>query len=1350
MKIQGKCYICGEPNMEWTSLSETPRNAKCNCCGATLEESDLIHMLVKYAGGGEHALPEALAYLTDKKILNVDYNGKVQETLGALPLYKNCTDIDEMEDYPENSFDFVISHAYLLDEKKRDKREQIIDRIMTAQGVHLFPWEQEEALPKSEGNSFVWNEHEFSVVAIHKKMSGKAEYTGERFVPGIEDKKLAIEHLQRYKSITGLVEGKRVVDIACGEGYGTAILADKAAEIVGIDIDSGAVKRAQDKYNRTNLSYRVGSVEHIPEEAASVDVIVSFETIEHVSQKLQQAFLRECARVLKPDGILIMSTPNKEIYSDRYNYFNEYHVHEFYYEEFLHFLQQKFAHVKVYNQAFQVVSLLNDCANNEQNLKYFTDEDYESKGKYYIAIASNQPINLPAISSLYMGEEGEYERLIQRILQLQSEEEKRNHHIHNLDEEIANNCARIMELQNGEIERNNHIEALDSEICQLKRERDVLEQTGKTREDHITALEEKNWLLKQYNEILDTRNKILEEKEKQLESEKQLLEDQREALNNEKQRIESEKQTIEGEQCAINNELREENKNLLFEIEQSKRKEQELIQELRNKEGHIELLLEAEREFERYKQTRGYRSTLRRRKIIDYILPPKSKRLFILHVVKRMITNPKLMIHVIRPSAIGNYIKYLRSDSIEEINSRYDELIDIAQGNNNSVQKQLEETGILIETGNSGEAKSIADYETLYFEKQITPVVSIVIPVYNQFDYTYNCLKSILKNSGEVSYEVLIADDCSTDLTRELEKVAKNIQIITTEHNVRFLLNCNNAAKYAKGQYILFLNNDTQVMENWLQPLIDVMEESDNVGMVGSKLVYPDGRLQEAGGIVWKDASAWNYGHLKNPDDPEYVYLKEADYVSGAAIMIRTNVWKEIGGFDERFVPAYYEDTDLAFEVRKHGYKVMMQPRSIVVHYEGISNGTDTSTGLKAYQVANNKKFYEKWKDVLEKEHFDNGQNVYLAKDRGQLKKQILVVDHYVPNYDKDAGGRCTYMYIKMFLKMGLKVTFIGDNFARPEPYTSELNAMGVEILYGNDYYNNWKNWLKDNLHYFDYVYLQRPHISIKYIDIVKKYARGKIFYFAHDLHHVRMYRDYLLTGDEKALEESEKWKKIEMELFDKADVGHVVGSYEQAVMQKVFPDKPIRNIPLYIYDEMPEGIEKDFSKRHDLLFVGGFGHTPNIDAVTWFYENVYGKVLQKYPDMVWHIVGSKAPEEVLKLASDNVIIEGFVSDEDLAKLYKKCRLAVVPLRYGAGVKGKVVEASYYQIPLVTTPIGGEGLDDTVGSFVMEEDADKMAKIICDMYEDFDKLRKMSDAGEKFISTYFTSEVARNVLLQDM
>ncbi len=644
----------------------------------------------------------------------------------------------------------------------------------------------------------------------------------------------------------------------------------------------------------------------------------------------------------------------------------------------------------------------------------------------------------------------------------------------------------------------------------------------------------------------------------------------------------------------------------------------------------------------------------------------------------------------------------------------------------------------------------IESYPKLTFKTWEKPMVSIIIPVYNQFGYTYNCLRSISEHSGDIPYEVIVADDCSTDQVKELETVVHGITVIHNEKNLRFLLNCNNAAKRARGEYILFLNNDTQVQPEWLEPLVDIFESREDVGMVGSKLVYPDGHLQEAGGILWKDGSAWNYGNMKNPEDPEYSYLKEADYVSGAAIMIRASIWEAIGGFDERFIPAYYEDTDLAFEVRKHGYKVMMHPASVVVHFEGMSNGKDTSTGLKAYQVQNQKKFYEKWEAVLEEEHFPNGQSVYLAKDRGQTRKQILVVDHYVPNYDRDAGGRCTYMYLKMFLKMGFKVTFIGDNFAKPEPYTSMLNALGVEILYGNFYYNNWQSWLEENLHYFDYIYLQRPHISIKYMDLVKEYARGKVFYFAHDLHHVRLYRDYLLNGDKKALEDSEYWKKIELELFDKADVGHVVGSYEQGVIQKEFPDKPIRNIPLYIYDEFPEKLEKDFARRNDILYVGGFGHPPNVDAVLWFAKEVFPKIVAAYPDIVWHIVGGKATDEIRSLACRNIVLEGFVSDEELEALYRKCRLAVVPLRYGAGVKGKVVEASYYQIPMVTTSIGGEGLDGAMHSFVVEDDAGKMAQRIVELYTDFTELRKMSDAGRSFIENYFTAKVAENVLMADM
>ena len=326
------------------------------------------------------------------------------------------------------------------------------------------------------------------------------------------------------------------------------------------------------------------------------------------------------------------------------------------------------------------------------------------------------------------------------------------------------------------------------------------------------------------------------------------------------------------------------------------------------------------------------------------------------------------------------------------------------------------------------------------------PLVSIIIPVYNQFHYTYNCIKSIINHTRDVKYEVILADDVSTDKTREIENVIENLRVIHNKKNLGFLLNCNNAAKFARGKYINFLNNDTSVQRGWLSSLLSLIENDEKIGLVGSKLVYPNGLLQEAGGIFWNDASAWNYGRGKSPMAAEFNYLKEVDYISGASILISKFLWNEIGGFDERFVPAYYEDSDLAFEVCKHGYKVVYQPESVVVHFEGMSNGTDTSSGVKAYQVENKNKFYEKWKDVLKENHFENGKNVFLARDRSKNKKCILFVDHYVPTFDKDAGSRATYQHLKLMSELGYNIKFIGDNFLKYEKYTKVLENLLLEL----------------------------------------------------------------------------------------------------------------------------------------------------------------------------------------------------------------------------------------------------------------------------------------------------------------
>ena len=217
--------------------------------------------------------------------------------------------------------------------------------------------------------------------------------------------------------------------------------------------------------------------------------------------------------------------------------------------------------------------------------------------------------------------------------------------------------------------------------------------------------------------------------------------------------------------------------------------------------------------------------------------------------------------------------------------------------------------------------------QPLCFIERENPQVSIIIPVYNQAEYTYNCLRSIQETCRGLSYEVILADDNSTDDTQRLGEKVEGLHIVRNPENLRFLRNCNNAAKQARGEFLVFLNNDTVVHENWLQSLLNLMEERPDCGLAGSKLVFADGTLQEAGGIVWNNANAWNYGRGQDPENAEFNYLKEVDYISGCSIMIRASLWNEIGGFDERFAPAYCEDSDLAFEVRAHGFKVLYQPR---------------------------------------------------------------------------------------------------------------------------------------------------------------------------------------------------------------------------------------------------------------------------------------------------------------------------------------------------------------------------------------------------------------------------------------
>ena len=246
------------------------------------------------------------------------------------------------------------------------------------------------------------------------------------------------------------------------------------------------------------------------------------------------------------------------------------------------------------------------------------------------------------------------------------------------------------------------------------------------------------------------------------------------------------------------------------------------------------------------------------------------------------------------------------------------------------------------------------------------------------------------------------------------------------------------------------------------------------------------------------------------------------------------------------------------------------------------------------------------------------------------------------------------------------------------------------------------------------------------------------------------MYREYLVTNDTKKLNVSRKFKIIENYIFLKVDIIHVVGNFEFKLLKEKYPNKTIRNLPLFFYDKLPKNIEKDFSKRQNIIFVGGFNHSPNVDAVLWFANYIFPKIKERFPEIIWFIVGNNAPEEIKNLTSKNIKILGGLSDDELKNLYQKSRISIAPLRFGAGIKGKIIEAIYYQIPVVTTSIGGEGLDNSSKVLIIEDDAKRMSEIIIELDRNYTKLKEMSDLCEAFIPKYYSKQKSREIIMNDI
>ena len=462
------------------------------------------------------------------------------------------------------------------------------------------------------------------------------------------------------------------------------------------------------------------------------------------------------------------------------------------------------------------------------------------------------------------------------------------------------------------------------------------------------------------------------------------------------------------------------------------------------------------------------------------------------------------------------------------------------------------------------------------------PVVSVIIPTYGHVAFTLRCLAAISAHAPGLPIEVIVVDDAWNGSDSDQLHQVRGIRLIRNATNLGFLHSSNKAAGVATGRYLLFLNNDTEVLQNWLEPMVALFNQHPDTGAVGAKLLYPDGRLQEAGGIIWQDASGWNFGRLEDPSKPAYNYVREVDYCSGAALMVERATFTRLGGFDPIYAPAYFEDSDLCFRLRRIGLKTLYQPLAQVIHHEGISHGRDTDVGIKSYQVTNRRTFVARWADELAQGHFRNGDNVFRARDRAMHRKVVLVADHYVPTPDRDAGSRTVMAFLDILVAAGTIVKFWPHNLSYSPGYTETLQAMGIEVLHGPSQ-APFETWIKTAGGQLDAVLVSRPDVAEDVISDIRRHSRARIVYYGHDLHFQRMQRQADLAGDERLLRAAQHMRDRERAIWRQADLSLYPSQDEAEAAAALQPDAAIGMIVPYFFDQFaglapPRRIRRSFS----------------------------------------------------------------------------------------------------------------------------------------------------------------------------
>jgi glycosyltransferase involved in cell wall biosynthesis len=565
----------------------------------------------------------------------------------------------------------------------------------------------------------------------------------------------------------------------------------------------------------------------------------------------------------------------------------------------------------------------------------------------------------------------------------------------------------------------------------------------------------------------------------------------------------------------------------------------------------------------------------------------------------------------------------------------------------------------------------------------VQPLVSIAVIGDRDWRNINRSLESLRRLELDDAPEILVLHDPA--IAREMQ-MHEGVQLIPILRGTPFTHALQAAVSQARGSYLYVVDSRLVPAPGAVAALARTLMSDSGIALVGSRICRLDGNLYEAGRVILSDGTIQPCGAGFSISDSRYAFVRDVDSVSPSSFMVRLD-WLRIASLDgATFAAAAYAVADLCLETRVRGVHCVCQPLSVVFSEENLDSAADSGDA---------RAFTEKWLG-------DGGPTVRSARSSA-----IMFLDEHVPFDDRDAGSRRVALLLRLARAHGWSVVFGSLDDREYTPYCDRLRQAGIEVILGFGEDSLIRLRARGSL--FDCVWMSRARVASKYLAAVRSsQPQARVVYDTVDLHFVRLSRQAMVQGRGTGHDDMER---LELDAARRSDVTVVTSSHEVETLHT----RGIMDIAIVSLGETRADHVPDRENRQGILFLGNYAHAPNVDAALWLAEEIMPCVRRRVPGIVLTLAGADPTPAIRKLSSRLVHVPGFI--DDLEPVFARHRVFGAPLRFGAGLKGKIVQAMAAGVPIVTTSIGAEGITGSENELVIADDVPSFADALVRLHE---------------------------------